>query len=332
MSFANPWVLSLLLLVPVLMFSVFFRGNQSNMQVTLSLKPRSDFFSSSLDWMGFYLPFILRILCITLLIIALARPQKGQSFTSSKNLGLDIMLAVDTSQSMSALDLVLADKQVDRLTVVKKILADFVQKRTQDRLGLVVFGDEAFTQCPLTTDHGAIIDLIDHIHIGMVGNSTAIGSAIALAVKRMKDLQAKSKIIILMTDGQNTSGAISPLTAAKLAKELGIKIYTIGVGQDGEVPFKIDTPEGPRIIKQIFEIDEEALVQIAEETGGKYFRAQSTNDLTKVYDYINKLEKTEIEVKEYNSFKDLYESLLWLAFAFFVTELLLAHTLLYRIN
>lgn len=329
MSFANSWVLSLYLIIPVLLFLALTKKQKTSLPISLSNNSKK--LSSWEDFIGFYTPFFLRLLVLSLIIFTLARPQFGKSFNSDKHYGLDILLAIDTSQSMSALDLKLNDQNIDRLSVVKKILEAFIMKRNKDRLGLLVFGEEAFTQCPLTTDHGAIIDSLNHLEIGMVGNSTAIGSALALGVKRIKDLEAKSKIIILMTDGQNTSGNISPLTAADLAKEYDVKIYTIGVGEDGEVPFEVMTPFGKRIIKQATAIDEETLIQIAEKTGGEYFRAHSSKELTEIYDHIDKLEKTEIEVKEYNSYKDIYEIFLWIAFALFSLEVFLANTILFRV-
>lgn len=330
MSFANPSAFLLLLIIPVIILLNIFRGNQSNLNLSLASKSGLD--TGLIDRIGFYLPSVLRVLVLIALIIALARPQYGQSNTSSKNLGLDIFLAVDTSQSMSALDLKLNNISVDRLTVVKEIVGDFILKRNTDRLGLVVFGERAYTQCPLTTDHGTIVDLLERSTIGMVGQSTAIGSAIAVATRRLKDLEAKSKILILMTDGQNTAGDIAPITSAKLAKELGIKIYTIGIGRDGEVPFRIPTPNGIQTLNQVFEIDEDTLTEIAEMTGGTYYRAESTNDLKSIYQEIDQLEKTEIEVKNYNSFVDVFENLLWIAFVLFIIELILGKTIFYRLN
>ncbi len=329
MIFANPWVLIFLILIPVIALLYFFRANQSDLSISLTEHHKA--YSSFFDKIGYHFPFLLRLITLALIIILLARPQLGQSFTVSKHNGLDMVLAVDTSQSMSALDLRLNGQTVDRLTVLKSLLQEFVLKRPNDRLALLVFGEKAYTQCPLTLDHGAIIDLIDNMEIGMVGGSTAIGDAIAIAVKRLKDLQAKSRVIILMTDGENTSGNIPPLIATEMAKELGVKIYTIGIGQDGEVPFKVDTPMGPVMVQQAMPIDEESLIKIANQTGGQYFRAQSTNDLTRIYDYIDKLEKTEMQVKQYSSYKDIYETILWIAFMSFMGELLLANTLLFRI-
>jgi Ca-activated chloride channel family protein len=329
LSFANNWVLWLLVLIPILIWLYLKKPNQTSLK--LSPSEASVMKASLRDAIGYHLPFILRIICLCLIIILLARPQLGRSVTESKNYGLDIFLAVDTSQSMSALDLEWQHKRVDRLTVLRHILKAFVEKRTNDRLGVLVFGEEAFTQCPLTMDHGAILDLIDDLEIGMVGNATAIGSAIAVGVKRLKELEAKSKILILMTDGQNTAGSISPEIATELAKELNIKIYTIGIGQDGEVPFIVDTPAGPIKVNQEVEIDEELLTKIADETGGLYYRARSTNDLQKIYENIDKLEKTEAKVNQYNSFLDIYEKFLWPAFFFFVVEVVLVGTILFRL-
>ncbi len=330
MIFLHPWLL--LLIIPVLFVAIiyFFKTKQNDL--TISLVDTKTSYASAFDKLGFYLPFLLRIVVLILIVIMLARPQIGESYTVNKHNGLDIFFAVDTSQSMSAADLRLNGRAVDRLTVLKKILIDFVKKRSSDRLGLLVFGEEAFTQCPLTLDHGAILDLISHLEIGMVGNATAIGSAIAIGVKRLKDLPAKSKILILMTDGQNTAGNISPEVATELARELGIKIYAIGIGQEGEIPMKIDTPFGPLTVMQQTVIDEDLLVQMSESTGGKYFRAKNTEELEKIYNYIDKLEKTEVQVKEYNSYSDVYEKLLWAAFLLFMVELGLANTVFYRVS
>lgn len=330
MIFANLWVLSFLLILPVMAYIYFNKANQASLRMTPAFSGNR--YSGVLDWIGFHLPFFIRLLVLALVIVTLARPQLGQSFTVNKHQGLDIFLAVDTSESMSALDLILDGKQVSRLDVLKKILQEFIIKRDKDRLGLLVFGEKAFTQCPLTMDHGALLDYVANLEIGMVGSATAIGSAIALGVKRMKDLQAKSRVLILMTDGQNTAGEISPQIAAELAKELKVKIYTIGIGQEGEVPFKIDTPRGPVMVKQEIAIDEELLINIAETTGGQYFRAKSTEELLTIYNYIDKLEKTEIEVKEYSSYKDIFEKFLWAILGLFLVELVLANTILFRVS
>lgn len=328
-NFANIWFLLLLFLLPLLVYLYFKKPFDTNLK--LSLASQNLFTPNIKDYILYHLPFLLRILLLVLIIIALARPQFGRSFIDNKHYGLDIFFAVDTSQSMSARDLDLGGHYTDRLTVLKHVLKDFIIQRTQDRLGLVVFGEEAFTQCPLTMDHGALLDLIHNLQIGMVGNATAIGTAIALSVKRLKDLPAKSKIIILMTDGQNTAGDISPEMASSLAKNLNIKIYTIGIGQEGEVPIIVDSPAGPIQIMQEIKIDEDLLTQIAESTGGLYYRAKTSKDLQKIYADINKLEKREIKNREYNSFTDIYENFLWLILLLFGTELILSGTILFRL-
>ncbi len=330
MTFAHSWVLLTLLLVPLLLWLVLVRGRQGSLKLPLSSQDQG--FATLTDKIGFYLPLALRIICVCILVISLARPQLGSSFSSSKNKGIDIMMVVDTSESMMALDMKLAGRQVDRLVVVKKILQDFVSRRSNDRLGLVVFGENAFTQCPLTTDHGAVIDMINRMEIGMVGKMTAIGSAMALGVKRLKDIKAKSRVMILLTDGQNNAGEISPGTAIDIAKEYGVKIYTVGVGREGKVPFVIDTPMGKQTIMAELMMDEDTLVKISEETGGQYFRAESTEDLARIYQHIDKLEKTEIEVKEHTDYKDIFEGFLWAALVALLLELGLGNTVLFRLT
>lgn len=330
MNFADPIFFFLLLVIPLLYFFYLKKNKNTSLEFTLA-DTKINLSESFLDKILYHLPFILRLFCITLIIIALARPQFGESYISEKNLGLDIIMLVDTSQSMSALDFKLDGDTVDRLTVLKKILSDFIISRTNDRLGLIVFGDEAYTQCPITRDHAAVLDLVRQLYIGAAGNATAIGAAIALGVKRLKDLDAKSKILILMTDGQNTAGSISPMMATELAKKYNIKIYTIGIGKEGEVPFLIKTPYGEKIIRQQAIIDEATLTEIASSTNAKYFRAQSSEELTAIYDEINKLEKTEKMVKQYHNYEDKYEYLLITAFIVLLIEIFLSNTLLKRI-
>ncbi len=330
MTFANIWVLGFLALVPLLAWLAVTRGRQASLKMSLSSRDQG--FATLGDKLAFYLPLILRLLCITILIIALARPQLGSAFSSSKNKGIDIMMVVDTSESMMALDMKLGSRAVDRLEVVKKILEDFVLKRSNDRLGLIVFGENAYTQCPLTTDHGALIDLVNRMEIGMVGKMTAIGSAMALGVKRLKDIKAKSKVMILLTDGQNNAGEISPGTAIEIAKEYGVKVYAVGVGREGKVPFVVDTPAGKQTIMAELMMDEDTLVRIAEATGGQYFRAESTEDLQRIYSHIDKLEKVEIEVKEHNEYKDIFETFLFIALVALLLELGLGNTILFRLT
>ena len=328
MTFANPQFLLLWILIPILVLLFLFKSKQSSLKLSTVDHGKM---ANLYDYFGYYLPYIIRIIAIAVLIFAIARPQLGKSYTENKHYGLDILFAVDTSESMSALDLSLNKQRVDRLTALKSILKSFVLKRDKDRLGIIVFGEEAFTQSPLTLDHGAIISMIDSLKIGMVGKATAIGSAIALAVKRLKDLEAKSKILILMTDGQNTAGDIDPLTSIELAKSFGIKIYTLGIGKEGEVPMQVQTSQGPLMVKQKTQIDEELLINISESTGGQYFRAQTSEDLKQIYERINKLEKTEIKVKKYNSFIDIYQNFIWFVLIAFLVELLFLNTIFFRL-
>jgi len=330
MSFAHGWVLALILVVPLLLWMLLYRGRQGSLKLPLSSQDQG--FATITDKIGFYLPLALRLACIIILIIALARPQLGSAYSSSKNKGIDIMMVVDTSESMMALDMKLNGRQVDRLEVVKKILEDFIVKRGHDRLGLIVFGENAFTQCPLTTDHGAVVDMVNRMYIGMVGKMTAIGSAMALGVKRLKDIKAKSRVMILLTDGQNNAGEISPGTAIDIAKEYGVKVYTVGVGREGKVPFAINTPIGKQVIMAELMMDEDTLVKISEETGGQYFRAESAEDLQRIYNHIDKLEKVQIEVKEHTDHKDIFEGFLWAALVLLLLELGLGNTILFRLT
>ncbi len=330
MTFAHSWVLMFLLALPLLLWLVLSRGRQGSLKLPLASQDQG--FATLVDRIGFYTPLALRLLCIAILIVVLARPQLGSSFSSSKNKGIDIMMVVDTSESMMALDMKLNGRAVDRLEVVKKILQDFVMKRGFDRLGLVVFGENAYTQCPLTTDHGAVVDFINRMEIGMAGKMTAIGSAMALGVKRLKDIKAKSRVMILLTDGQNNAGEISPGTGIDIAKEYGVKVYTVGVGREGQVPFVVDTPIGKQKIMAELMMDEDTLVKISESTGGQYFRAESMEDLQRIYNHIDKLEKTEIEVKEHTDYKDIFEGFLWAALVALLLELGLGNTVLFRLT
>ncbi len=329
MIFANSWVLLLIILVPFLVWAYLIFSKSTDLQLSLAQKKVT--YSDARDAFLYHLPFILRIIIIIVILVALARPQFGQSFTTNKNKGLDIVFAVDTSQSMSALDFSLEGVQTDRLTVLKSILKSFIEQRASDRLGLIVFADEAYTQSPITADHGALLGLVDKLYIGMVGKSTAIGSAIGLGVKRLKDLEAKAKIIILMTDGQNTSGKISPSVATELAKKYKIKIYTIGIGRDGAVPFKLNTPFGEKVINQVVNIDESSLIEIAEATGARYYRAESSAQLAQIYQEINTLEKTEVKFKEYSMFKDIFEYFLWVILVLVCLEVIVSNTILKRL-
>ena len=269
---------------------------------------------------------VLRCMGIGLLVLALARPQAGEKETEIITEGVDIMLCLDTSGSMQALDFQLEGERANRLAVVKKVVEDFIKKRKDDRIGMVVFGQEAFTQCPLTMDYGVLLSFLKRLEIGMAGDSTAVGSALATSVKRLKDMPGKSKVVILLTDGRNNAGQISPLTAAEIAKTYNIKVYTIGVGVEGESPFLMETFFGPKYVYQKVDLDEETLREIAEKTDGEYFRATDTASLEKVYDQIDKMERTEAKIKEYTEYEELFHRFALAGLLLLLAEFVLANT------
>jgi len=266
--------------------------------------------------------FFLRCMALLCIIVALARPQTGRTLREKKTEGLDIMLLVDTSGSMQALDFIIDGERQNRITVVKRVLSTFIQKRTEDRLGMVVFGTHAYTQAPLTLDHDVLLTFLDQVKIGMAGDSTAIGDAIGVATNRLKDLKAKSKVIILLTDGSNTAGKLNPLSAAEAAKTMGVKIYTIGIGSHGPVPVK--TERG--YAQVVLDLDDKLLTSIADITGGRYFTASATEDLMNVYETIDKLEKFETKTPSFQQYEERYGPWAWGALLFFLLELLLSFT------
>jgi len=322
--FADPWLLILLLAVPLMVFYELKKMGSSrirfsSLETLKALKP-----ARSLAWRKVLL--VMRCAAMSLFIMALARPQSGTTSTEIITEGVDIMLCLDTSGSMNALDFQLDNKRVNRLQVVKKVVDEFIRGRQNDRIGMVVFAEEAFTQCPLTLDCGVLLSFLDRLEIGMAGDTTAIGSALATCVKRLKDLKSKSKVIILLTDGRNNTGTISPATAADIAKTHGIKVYTIGVGTEGEAPFLVDSLFGKQYVYQKVDLDEETLKEIAQKTGGRYFRATNTEALKTIYQQIDKMEKTEAKVKEYMEYDELFTYFLIPALCLIILEILLANT------
>ncbi len=274
------------------------------------------------------MPVLLRSGCLVLLVLASARPQFFNVSREIRSPGVDIMLCLDTSGSMQALDFRLDDTPVSRLIAVKKVVSEFIKNREMDRIGLVVFGQEAFTQSPLTMDKGLLLDLVDKMKIGMAGDRTAIGSAIAVGGKRLKDLEAKSKILVVLTDGRHNTGEITPQEAAEAVQALGVKIYSIGVGGKGPAPFRVNSFFGPRIVHQEVDLDEETLQKVASIGGGKYFRAADSERLAEIYEIIDREEKTEVKVKEFFHFKELYHYLLVPALALLGLEIFLRNTFL----
>lgn len=273
-----------------------------------------------------HVPRLLRAAALILLILAAARPQLYNVSREVRSPGVDIVLCLDTSGSMQALDFTIGDEPVTRLDAVKNVVADFIGKRASDRIGLVVFGAEAFTQAPLTMDKGLLLKLVDRMAVGMAGDTTAVGSAIAVGGKRLRDLDAKTRLLILLTDGRNNAGEIPPETAAEAVRALGIKIHTIGVGGKGPAPFRVETPFGPRLVQQNVDLDEETLERVARIAGGRYFRAADSRQLAEIYDVIDREEKTEATVKEFFHFRDLYPCLLIPAILLILIELILTAT------
>lgn len=274
------------------------------------------------------IPLALRFGCLVLLLVGAARPQLYNVSREIKSPGVDIMLCLDTSGSMRAMDFQLNGKPVSRLDAVKKVVGEFIKKREMDRIGLVVFGEEAFTQSPLTLDKGLLLGLLDRMQIGMAGDRTAIGSAIAIGGKRLKELKAKSKIMILLTDGRHNAGELTPQAAADAVQALGINIYTIGVGGQGPAPFPVRTPFGTKIIRQNVDLDEKTLKTVAEIGKGQYFRAADTQRLSEIYDLINRKEKTEVKVKEFFHYRELYRYAVIPALVLLATEILIRTTIL----
>ncbi|GAB1359492.1 VWA domain-containing protein [Porphyromonadaceae bacterium] len=273
-----------------------------------------------------HLPFVFRVLVFALLIIVLARPQSTDNWENVSTEGIDIMMAIDISGSMLAEDL-----KPNRLEAAKEVATSFINGRQNDNIGLVVFAGESFTQCPLTIDHTVLLNLFQGIKSGMIEDGTAIGLGLANSVSRIKDSQAKSKVVILLTDGSNNRGEIAPVTAAEIARSFGIRVYTIGVGTIGTAPYPFQTPFGIQYQNVPVDIDEKSLQQIATMTGGAYFRATDTQSLKTIYDEIDQLEKTKLNVKQFSKKQEEYKEYALLAFVILLAEVLLRYLLLKRI-
>ena len=322
--FEDPWLLIFLVLIPLMIFYQWKGIGKSRVRFS-SL----DNFKRLKQPFSLYLRHILiglRGVAITFLVMAMARPQSGSKSTEVVTEGIDIMLCLDTSGTMQALDFTWKGEKQNRLQVVKRVVNEFIKGRKNDRIGMVVFGAEAFTQCPLTLDYGVLLSFLDRVEIGMAGDTTAIGSALATCVKRLKDLKSKSKVVILLTDGRNNAGSINPETAAELAKTFKVKVYTIGVGTEGEVPFLVDTIFGKRYVYQRVDLDEAIVKKIATITGGTYFKATNTKALEEIYTQIDQMEKTKVEIKEYTEYKELFHWFLLPGLAFILLEVILANT------
>ena len=325
--FEDPWLLLILLSLPILILRERTIASVINYSSLASLKAVSQHHSK----IKAMVPIVLRFIAITLFIIAFARPQEGHKRTEILSQGVDIVLAIDTSGSMQALDFKKNETPVTRLSVVKDVVSEFVKNRETDRMGMVVFGANAFTQCPLTLDQNILLSFLDKLKIGMAGDATAIGSAIGISARRLKDLKSKSKVIILLTDGRNNSGAISPLQAAEIAKSLGIKVYTIGVGKRGKAPFLVDSIFGKRLIYQNVDIDEEVLNKISKMTDAKYFRATDLKSLKDIYKQIDLLEKSEVKSIDHSEHKELFHYFLIPGLILLLTEIVFSNSFLRRL-
>ncbi len=280
--------------------------------------------------MKYYLrhcPFVLRILAISMIIVAIARPQSASDNQTISTEGVDIILSLDISTSMLARDL-----KPDRMNAAKDVATKFILDRKSDRIGLTIFAGESFTQSPLTTDHASLINLLNQVRDGIIEDGTAIGSGLATSVNRLRESNSKSKVVILLTDGENNRGQITPLTAAEAAAAMGIKVYTIGVGSRGTAPTPaIDAWGNTTFVQAKVEIDEETLQQIADITGGRYFRATDNQSLSNIYDEINSLEKTKIDVENFTIYSEQFMSFVLIALLLLVAEILVRHLYLRQI-
>ena len=281
--------------------------------------------STSVPWMASgrsfmamlrHVPFILRIFALSMIIVAIARPRSSEEMERIDTEGIDIILAMDVSTSMLARDLT-----PDRINASKDIAIEFIAQRPTDRMGIVVFAGESFTQCPLTTDRATLINLMKDVQTDLIEDGTAIGNGLATAVARMKDSDAKSRVVILLTDGVNNRGEISPQMAAEIAKTYGVRVYTIGVGKEGMAPYPVMTPWGVEVQNVKVEVDEALLAEIAESTGGRYFRATDNTKLAEIYSEINKMEKARTTVDSFPIYKELFGKYALLALLAILLEL-----------
>ncbi|MDX1417422.1 MAG: VWA domain-containing protein [Candidatus Promineifilaceae bacterium] len=332
-QFAAPWVLSLVLIIPGLLAAYHLLSKRRNDPATMHHAAAGLVRDLPRSWRIAWRPIlaVLRLAAVALMIIALARPQFVQGKETITGEGVDIALALDISGSMASLDF----EPKNRLEAAKAVIADFVMERPYDKIGMVIFASEAFSQSPLTLDHNMVTRSLDQVRLASdlgIDDGTAIGLGIANAANMLTNSDAESKVVILLTDGVNNSGQIDPLTAAEAAKALGIKIYTIGAGRPGEVPVPVPSMlGGTTVTYQESVLDEATLQQVAEITGGQYFRAQDTAGLKAIYDEINKLEKSQVEIQVFNQYQELMIWVLLPALALLLVEIVLRNTLFRKV-
>ena len=319
MFFQYPYLLWLLVIPALLVALYLYRelsGRKPHMRVSTAAPWKLEG-RSALSVLR-HLPFALRIAALSLIIVAIARPRSSTQMEKIDTEGIDIVLAMDVSTSMLARDF-----NPDRISAAKDIAIEFIAQRPTDRIGIVVFAGESYTQCPLTTDRATLINLMKEVQTDLIEDGTAIGNGLATAVARMADSDAKSRVIILLTDGVNNSGEIAPLTAAEIANTYGVRVYTIGVGANGTAPYPVMIPWGVDIQRVEVEIDEDLLKTIAETTGGRYFRATDNTKLAEIYSEINKMEKARTTIDSFPIYKELFMRYALLALAFLLLELLI---------
>ena len=327
MRFANPYLLWLLALIVPMIAYYIYRILQGGAAIRISSVAAARHAPRTLRYWLRHVPFVLRLAALALMIVALARPQNVEDQSRTNAEGIDIMLAMDISSSMLARDF-----SPDRLTAAKEVAGEFIADRYGDRIGLAVFAGETYTQSPLTTDKGTLQTLLARLQSGIIEDGTAIGNGLATALNRLRESEAKSKVIILLTDGVNNRGEIAPLMAAGIAADMGVKVYTIGVGTRGKAPYPAVDMFGNMTFQMMdVEIDEQTLQQIASQTGGRYFRATDRQKLKEIYDEINTLEKSEVEVMDLTIYHELFVPLLLLAIGLLVAEMLLEKLVLKRI-
>ena len=331
MTFARPWLLLLLLLLPALAWLQGKRGNPpaflySSVQLVRAVlnvsRSRSGAFLAALRW-----------LALAAFIVALAQPRWTRSQTQIKASGIDIAVAIDLSGSMASEDFEVAGGRLSRIEMAKTVLKKFVDKRPSDRIGLIAFATEAYIAAPLTLDHDFLLQNLDRLNLDVIdGSHTAIGSGLSTAINRLRNQKAKSKIVILMTDGENNSGKLAPLTVAEAAQALGVKVYTIGVGMRGQAPMPVRDVFGRKAYQMVpVDIDEDTLSKIADMTGGKYYRADNAERFQQIYAEIDKLEKSEAVVKKYTQFDELFKWWILAGLGLLFSELLLKNTIMRRL-
>lgn len=321
-TFSQPLFFSLFAVIPLLIFWKVAKGTKQTAAMGVSTTKG---LSNTRSWKNTFqnIPFLLRLLVLSCIIIALARPQIKFEEQQSEGEGVDIVLCIDVSGSMTAQDFT-----PNRMEAAKKVAEDFVNSRPDDRIGIVIFSGESFTQCPLTTDHYVLTSQIEQIRNGLLEDGTAIGSGLATSVDRLRNSKAKSKVVILLTDGINNGGLIDPATAREIAKSFKVKVYTIGVGTDGYAPTPVSTPMGIVMQNEKVAIDEKLLKNIAAETGGKYFRATDNKSLQNIYAEIDHLEKSKVEITTFHRFTEKFYPFIFAAMALMLLEITLRFTLL----